>query len=195
MSNESFTASTPDNTVFVRVAVAGHTLGVQIEPEIMSLPAHAIAERIMACNEDYRDRLVVIAAGYPVEMRRFMKANPGLASRFHMTLTFTSYTPAEIVEIGRHIASKEKIAIADNAWPLLETEATRLGDTPIEQGTALDIAGNGRFARKVIIHCKHERARRLSSTPPHLLTQASSDDLIVNDDDMRRAIAAALATQ
>jgi type VII secretion ATPase EccA len=145
--------------------------------------------------EDYRGQLVVIAAGYPKEMRRFMKANPGLASRFHMTLTFSSYTPAEIVQIGRHIAKKEKIAIAENAWPLLEAEATRLRNTPIEQGTALDTAGNGRFARKVVIHCKHERARRLSTTPPHLLTQASDDDLIVNDDDMRRAIAAALTVQ
>ncbi|MFZ0831542.1 MAG: AAA family ATPase [Mycobacterium sp.] len=145
--------------------------------------------------EDYRDRLVVIVAGYPKEMRRFLKANPGLASRFHVTLTFSSYTPAEIVQIGRHIAQNEKIAIADTAWPLLDAEATRLRSTPIEQGTALDTAGNGRFARKVVIHCKHERARRLSTTPPHLLAAASNDDLIVNDDDMRRAIAAALATQ
>jgi len=51
LSDESFTASTPDNTVFVRVAVAGHTLGVQVEPEAMRLPAHAIAQRIMACND------------------------------------------------------------------------------------------------------------------------------------------------
>ena len=51
MSDESFTASTPDNTIFVRVAVAGHTLGVQVEPEAMRLPAHTIAERIMACND------------------------------------------------------------------------------------------------------------------------------------------------
>jgi type VII secretion ATPase EccA len=143
--------------------------------------------------EDFRDRLVVIVAGYPKEMRRFMKANPGLSSRFHLTLTFTSYTPDEIVQIGRHIAKKEKIAIADTAWPLLHAQASRLRDTRIEQGTALDTAGNGRFARKVVLHCKHERARRLSTMPPHLLAQASSDDLIVNDDDMRRAIAAALA--
>ena len=51
MSEESFTAATPDNSVFVRVAVAGHTLGVQIEPAAMKQSAADIARRIMACND------------------------------------------------------------------------------------------------------------------------------------------------
>jgi hypothetical protein len=93
-----------------------------------------------------------------------------------------------------HSFGKEKIAIAESAWPRLHDEAARLRDTPVEQGTALDTAGNGRFARKVIVHCKHERARRLSARPPQLLAQATDTDLIVNEDDLRRAIAAALAT-
>ena len=93
------------------------------------------------------------------------------------------------------IARKEKIVIAETAWPLLRDEAARLRETPIEQGTALDTAGNGRFARKVIVHCKHERARRLSTTPPQLLAQAAASDLVVNDDDMRRAVAAASLDQ
>ena len=45
MSEQSFTAATPDNTIFVRVALAGHTLGVQIEPAAMKRPAAEIAQR------------------------------------------------------------------------------------------------------------------------------------------------------
>jgi type VII secretion ATPase EccA len=145
--------------------------------------------------EDFRDQLVVIVAGYPTEMRRFMAANPGLASRFHFTLTFTSYTAEEIVAIGRHIAGREKIAITEDAWPLLRAEADRLRCTPVDSGTALDVAGNGRYARKVVIACKRERARRLHTIPPAELAEVAKADptvLVVNDDDMRRALASAL---
>jgi hypothetical protein len=76
----------------------------------------------------------------------------------------------------------------------LHAEAARLRAIPIEVGTALDVAGNGRFARKVVVHCKHERARRLSTTPPQLLAQADPGDLVVTDDDVRRALVAALGT-
>jgi hypothetical protein len=51
LSERSFTATTPDGTVFVRVAVRGHVLGVQIEPSAMARPAHELAERIMACAD------------------------------------------------------------------------------------------------------------------------------------------------
>jgi type VII secretion ATPase EccA len=147
--------------------------------------------------EDFRDQLVVIVAGYPKEMRRFLAANPGLASRFHFTLSFASYTPDEIVAIGRHIAHKEKIAISDDAWPLLHAEASRLRSTPLDSGTALDVAGNGRYARKVVVACKRERARRLHTVAPAELAELAKTDpsvLVVNDDDMRRALASALTS-
>jgi hypothetical protein len=51
LADQSFTASTPDGAVFVRVAVRGHVLGVQLEPEAMRWSGHEIAERIMACAD------------------------------------------------------------------------------------------------------------------------------------------------
>ena len=51
LSEQSFIASTPDDSVFVRVAVRGHVLGVQLEPGVMARPGREIAERIMACAD------------------------------------------------------------------------------------------------------------------------------------------------
>jgi hypothetical protein len=49
--------------------------------------------------EDARDRLVVILAGYPEEMDRLLRSNPGLMSRFNTHLTFEDYTPGELGSI------------------------------------------------------------------------------------------------
>jgi hypothetical protein len=70
-----------------------------------------------------------------------------------------------------------------------------LRSTAVDSGTALDVAGNGRYARKVVIACKRERARRLHTiAPAELAALANSDPtvLVVNADDMARALAASL---
>jgi len=151
-------------------------------------------EVLMKYMEDYRDKLVVIVAGYPAEMQTFLAANPGLRSRFNYTLQFGSYSPAEIVQIAHRLADRKHICVDPGAWPLLQQEATRLRSLPSGVGTALDVAGNGRYARNVIAACKRERARRLSAlTPTELeaLTGADPGALIVSVDDMTRAVTSA----
>lgn len=51
LSERSFTASTPDGSVFVRVAVRGHVLGVQVEPAAMRRSGRELAKRIMAAAD------------------------------------------------------------------------------------------------------------------------------------------------
>ncbi|MBP1823181.1 AAA family ATPase [Mycobacterium sp. OAE908] len=144
--------------------------------------------------EDFRDELVVIVAGYPEEMQAFLKANVGLASRFHFTLTFTSYAPEEIVAIGQQMAAKERLVVSPQAWSLLRDEAARLRGMRSGSGTLLDVAGNGRYARKVVAACKRERARRLhklAPAPQQLEELVRTDPTVLNVhvDDMARALA------
>jgi hypothetical protein len=54
---------------------------------------------------------------------------------------------------------------------LLAAEAGRLRSIATESGTALDVESNGRYARKVVIACKRERARRLHTVAPAELAE------------------------
>jgi len=49
--------------------------------------------------EDNRGEFFVFVAGYPDNMEEFLKANPGLNSRFDKILKFEDYEPKQLMEI------------------------------------------------------------------------------------------------
>ena len=61
--------------------------------------------------EEARDRLVVIAAGYPEPMRRFRMANPGLKRRFpeENVLDFPDFSPEELWQILQNMLTSRNI--------------------------------------------------------------------------------------
>ena len=56
-------------------------------------------DTILKAMEDYRDDFVVIVAGYPQLMEKFINSNPGLKSRFNKYIYFEDYTPQELLYI------------------------------------------------------------------------------------------------
>jgi SpoVK/Ycf46/Vps4 family AAA+-type ATPase len=94
--------------------------------------------------EDDRDRLVIVLAGYTPDMDRFLRSNPGLASRFSVRIGFPSYTPAELTQIALVIAARAGDSFAGDAVPVL-TEIFREAC----QNGRIDELGNGRFARSM----------------------------------------------
>jgi SpoVK/Ycf46/Vps4 family AAA+-type ATPase len=94
--------------------------------------------------EDDRDRLVIVLAGYPEDMDRFLRSNPGLASRFSVRIGFPSYTPAELAQIMTVIAEQASDSFDPDALPVLE----QIFRDACDQGR-IDELGNGRFARSL----------------------------------------------
>ncbi len=94
--------------------------------------------------EDDRDRLVIVLAGYPQDMDRFLRSNPGLASRFSVRISFPGYTPGELAQIMNVIAEQARDSFDTEALPVLD----RIFQDAYNRGR-IDELGNGRFARSL----------------------------------------------
>src|SRR6478735_11562722 len=106
--------------------------------------------------EDHRDDLVVIAAGYPEPMQEFIGTNPGLESRFRLTLAFQDYTDDELVAIfGRMCADSDYAPAAGTTERLHQL----LGEVIRGEGF-----GNARYVRTVFEGALVRQAWRLRGT-------------------------------
>lgn len=80
----------------------------------------AVATLVKAM-EDSRDNLVVILAGYSLEMERFLTSNPGLRSRFPIQIDFADYDCEELFQIALQIYSQRDYELSSRArWQLRE---------------------------------------------------------------------------
>tara|TARA_R110002049_G_scaffold4601_5_gene32076 strand:- start:114681 stop:116462 length:1782 start_codon:yes stop_codon:yes gene_type:complete len=126
--------------------------------------------------EDQRDRLVVILAGYPVEMTKMIRSNPGLSSRVGTTMTFDDYPPEALCRIFELIANKAKYT--------LPTESRRRllrGFTYLFIGRDRHF-GNGRCSRNSFERSVRRLANRLASMDEvnhDLLTTLQPEDIEV----------------
>ncbi len=118
--------------------------------------------------EDDRDRLVIVLAGYTADMDRFLRSNPGLASRFSVRIGFPSYTPAELSAIAEVIARQAGDSFDPDARPVLE----QIFSQACADGR-IDELGNGRFARSLYERGCACRDMRVA----HLGEEASAADL------------------
>ena len=74
-----------------------------------------VIQTILKRMEDKRGQFFVFAAGYPDNMEAFLKANPGLSSRFDKVLRFEDYSPEELNEIAINMISSQEMRITPKA--------------------------------------------------------------------------------
>jgi AAA+ superfamily predicted ATPase len=135
-------------------------------------------ETLLKRMEDYRHRLIVIVAGYPRLMTRFLDSNPGLRSRFSREIAFPDYTTAELVAITHRFAAGYAYEVTDGA-----EQALRAVFDGAERGEGF---GNARFARTIFEQALNAQALRLAGLSgrsleelgPEELTTLTSDDVV-----------------
>lgn len=111
---------------------------------------------ILKYMEDNRDDFVLIAAGYPNEMERFLDSNPGFVSRFNDTIFFPDYTDEELYSIFELNLKKNDYTVSKQVAAKISEDFTWF-ITHKNKNFA-----NGRLARKYFENIVENQANRLS---------------------------------
>jgi stage V sporulation protein K len=137
-----------DGVLFIDEAYA-----LASEAERLDFGPEAI-ETLLKRMEDLRERLIVIVAGYPRLMQRFLDSNPGLRSRFAREIVFPDYSTEELIAITRAFVGEHEYELGERAEATLQAV---FGSVPRGEGF-----GNARFARTIFEQAVNMHALRLA---------------------------------
>lgn len=110
--------------------------------------------------EDRRGEFFVFAAGYPDNMEAFLKANPGLRSRFDRVLKFEDYSAAELYQIALLMLEEEGLMPDEEATEHLRKYLEFLYEFRDKY------FGNARSVRNVINEITKNQSLRLAAIAP-----------------------------
>lgn len=137
-----------------------------------------VIQTILKRMEDKRGQFFVFAAGYPDNMEAFLKANPGLSSRFDKILRFDDYSPEELNEIALHMIQNQDMRITSKALEHINAYFKFLYDYRDKY------FGNARNIRQVIQDVIKNQNLRLAKagvegrTQPNLITYEDVKELV-----------------
>lgn len=105
---------------------------------------HRVIETLLTYLSMEQTNMIVILAGYTVEMEHLLQSNPGLKSRFSYLFHFNDYTPEQLMKIGNFVMKKEQYQITPEA-------EKKLAQYVIDAYSNKDEHfGNGRFITRLL---------------------------------------------
>ncbi len=130
-------------------------------------------DTILRHMENNRDKIIVIVAGYPDEMERFIQSNPGLRSRFTTTIDFEDYSIEQLMAIL-------ELQCAQNGYVMTEGARDKARELlQYEKMTNGNNFGNGRVVRNIFEAAILNQNDRISSiddlTDEEMITIAAGD--------------------
>ena len=109
-----------DNVLFIDEA---YTLSNKKDPNDNGQEA---IDELLKFMEDYRDRLIVIVAGYETNMKEFISSNAGLVSRFKRNIIFENYNDLELYQIFYKLCRDNKYMIANDASTSIKNSCNKI---------------------------------------------------------------------
>ena len=135
-------------------------------------------DELLKFMEDYRDRLIVIAAGYENDMKDFVAANAGLASRFKKNIIFENYNDIELYQIFYKMCRDSNYIIANDASIAIKNACKKV----------IEITGdkysNARDARRFFESTIQYQSLRLTKKE----NKTKMDLMMIKKDDVENAI-------
>lgn len=125
--------------------------------------------QLIADMENHRDDTVVIMAGYPKEMKRLEKLNPGLKSRVPKTMEFNDYDAAALEKIGRGMLREGQYVGGPKVKEKIQEATAQIAATPGH--------GNARDVRNLTQEIRHAQARRIAGDPAARLELLHPEDI------------------
>jgi len=113
-------------------------------------------QTILKRMEDHKSQFIIIAAGYPHNMKEFLQANPGLKSRFEKTIEFKDYGPEALMKIAEFMFEKDNHRMNEKAKGILNDCLIQAFDGRDEH------FGNARFVRKIVQQATRDHDLRLA---------------------------------
>lgn len=127
-------------------------------------------------DDDNRDKLLVMLAGYTDDMDRFLDINPGLKSRFANIIEFKDYSVDDLSTIAD--------SLFKNKGYVISKEARLKMENIFEEASKVSDFGNGRYVRNIFEKTIRNQAVRLEKidnlTKDHLITIEECDVSKVN---------------
>ena len=134
-------------------------------------------ETILKNMEDHRDELVVIVAGYPELMHKFIDSNPGLSSRFNKYFEFKDYTGMEMLGIFKMFCKKNGYTVDGDTEEMLLDRFDKMYENRDEN------FGNGRTVRNIFEKAIGAQADRLAALEE--VSKATDDQLsLITQEDL-----------
>ncbi len=124
---------------------------------------------LLKVMEDYKDKLIIIFAGYKDEMDEFEKANPGLYSRIGYNIDFPDFTIDELMKIYTNLVEDNNLTISDSAYTKLKKI--------VEDASRGKNFGNGRYIHNIFQKILIEHAKNVETN-----SQSKDMDIMLIDE-------------